>query len=343
MNETLSKKGWRTIIILAIIFVLVLSVGAYIFYQSNQTKTSGEVMMVAKYYWPGTYWVEIAEAKGWFKEAGLNVKLIDTNKDYLGSLADVVSGKIDTANFSPFDLVEYNAKGADLVSIINSDFSNGTDGIVGKKEFKGLADLRGKRVAVPLGTYLDYILNPVLQQNGLDPNKDVVKINANPEEMADGFALGKYEAIVSWQPLLSLAATKGDGKIIFDTSQIKGLNSGNWVFKRSFINNRTADVQAFVKVWDKTTRFIKSNPQEAYSIIARNYKVSVEDVANLEKIDTISTREEALSDFSFGSGLDSLHGSITKINRYLLDQNIIRKEVSSLDIIDARFIRNLSK
>ena len=29
------------------------------------------------------YWLGIADAKGWFKEAGLNVQLVDTNTDYL--------------------------------------------------------------------------------------------------------------------------------------------------------------------------------------------------------------------------------------------------------------------
>jgi ABC-type nitrate/sulfonate/bicarbonate transport system substrate-binding protein len=60
----------------------------------NTPQPSGEVMKVAKYYWPGMYWVEIAESKGWFREAGLNVELIDTNPDYFQSLQDTADGKI---------------------------------------------------------------------------------------------------------------------------------------------------------------------------------------------------------------------------------------------------------
>lgn len=339
--KNMNRKNIISLII--IILLIVTSIGGYFLYQKFQPKTSNRVMKIAKYYWPGTYWVEIADQKGWFKEAGLNVELIDTNSDYIKSLADTASGKIDTANFSPFDLVEYDAKGADLVSVLNSDFSNGTDGIVAKAGINSIRELKGKKIGVPNGSYLDYILDVVLIQNGLDPEKDVIKIEADPEDMTAGFISGKYDAVVNWQPLLSEVASKGNGKIIFDSSEIKGLNSGNWVFKRNLIKERPADVQAFVDVWNKTTNFIKSNPDEAYGIIAKIYKVTPAEVAELEKIDNISNLNDALIDFSYSSGFGSIHGAINKINDYLIGQKIISQRIDSTEIVDPTFMRKIIK
>jgi ABC-type nitrate/sulfonate/bicarbonate transport system substrate-binding protein len=41
--------------------------------------TTGQPIKMARYYWPGFYWIEIAQHKGWFKDAGLQVELIDAN------------------------------------------------------------------------------------------------------------------------------------------------------------------------------------------------------------------------------------------------------------------------
>src|SRR5712691_126502 len=42
-------------------------------------------LRVAAYYWPGMYWIDIANDLGWFREAGLNVAIVDTNADYFAS------------------------------------------------------------------------------------------------------------------------------------------------------------------------------------------------------------------------------------------------------------------
>jgi len=52
----------KTTIISIVIILVVVIAGGVIFYQQSQPKTSGKIMTVGKYYWPGMYWVEIAEA-----------------------------------------------------------------------------------------------------------------------------------------------------------------------------------------------------------------------------------------------------------------------------------------
>ena len=81
------------------------------------SKTSGLPIKIARSYWPGTYWIDIADKKGWFAEASLNVELIDITADYVGSIDKTVARKIDTNSFTLFDLVKFNAKGAGLVMV----------------------------------------------------------------------------------------------------------------------------------------------------------------------------------------------------------------------------------
>ncbi len=57
---------------------------------------SGLPMKVAGAYGSGSFWVQIAKNKDWFKEAGLNVEIIDTDPDYFGSLDDMVQHHISS-------------------------------------------------------------------------------------------------------------------------------------------------------------------------------------------------------------------------------------------------------
>ncbi|MBF0398434.1 MAG: hypothetical protein HQK78_16780 [Desulfobacterales bacterium] len=86
MNKRISnfqKKGY----LLFILIILIIMSGRLWWLYNNynivtKPKTSGLPIKIARYYWPGYYWKEIADKMGWFKEAGLNVELIDANSDY---------------------------------------------------------------------------------------------------------------------------------------------------------------------------------------------------------------------------------------------------------------------
>src|SRR5437660_75155 len=107
----------KKIFIVFIVLVALCLVGIFILKQKKnlQTQPVGmyPVIKIECEYWPGVYWVVIAEKKGWFKEAGLNVQLIDGSIDYNQKLQDMVDGKMEENDFPLYDLMKFNAKGAD--------------------------------------------------------------------------------------------------------------------------------------------------------------------------------------------------------------------------------------
>ncbi|PSU48808.1 hypothetical protein C9J12_09875 [Photobacterium frigidiphilum] len=304
-------------------------------------KTTGLPMKVARYYWPGEFWIEIADQKGWFEKAGLNVELVDSNPNYWGSLLDTVDGKIDTNTFILFDLIQFNAAGADLALVTNCDYSAGIDAIVAKPGIATIADLKGKTIGVDTGTYLEYILDVVLRQHGLKPG-DVTKVKIAGEKAAEEFGKGKLDAIVTWEPVVSEAIAQSNGRKLFDTSEIPGLSPAVNVFHRSFIEERPGDVQAYVNVWHKTTLFIKENPDEAFGLIAEIYDVTPDEAQAFASLSRILDLRENLTSFSYGAGFESLHGAARQVNNFLIDQSTINKPLDSTEFIDASFIRALN-
>jgi NitT/TauT family transport system substrate-binding protein len=306
---------------------------------AEKPKTSGEVMKVAKYYWPGQFWVDIADSKGWFEEAGLNVELVDTNSDYFQSLQDMVDGKIDANNFPVFDLVRYYLQGADLVMVVNADHSSGAEAIVAKQEILSIAGLKGKKIGVDINSYMDYILDVILRRNGMS-DKDLIKVEFPVEKLAEEFEKGDLDAAVAWEPFVSELIEKNARKL-FDTSEIPGISPNGVVFHKSFIESRPNDVQAFVNVWHKTTEFIKENPGEAFPIIADIYGVTPGEAQAFAQVDRILDWSDNKISFSYAAGFESLHGTARQINNFMIDKGITDRQLDSTEFIDSRFIRGV--
>ena len=98
----------------------------------NPASPAPPPIKVAVQYWPGIYWLGIADEKGWFKEAGLNVQLVDTNTDYFASVKDFAKGRFDVNNLVLYDLLDSLAGGADLVGVINVDYSTGAEKLIAR-------------------------------------------------------------------------------------------------------------------------------------------------------------------------------------------------------------------
>lgn len=304
-------------------------------------QTTGLQMKVARDFWPGQFWVDIADQKGWFKEAGLNVKLVDVTDNFLPSVQAWVDGKMDVNQPVLFDLIKYNAKGADLVAVTVSDLSYDADGIVAKKEIENISDLKGKRIGLERGTFTEFLLSIVLERSGM--TLDDVELVQNQSKVIQPFIDGKLDALVTWEPYLTQATEQGDGHRVFGTAEIPGLISDVIGFHRGFIEERPGDVQAFVNVWHKTTQFIKENPKEAFGIIAQIYKQTPGEVQAFAQVDRILDLRDNITAFSFGSGFESLHGTVRRINDFLIEKGIIKELLDSTEILDARFIQALKK
>ena len=151
------------------------------------------------------------------------------------------------------------------------------------------------------------------------------------------------DAVVVWEPVVTEIIKKANGRKLFDTSEIPGISPNGTAFRRSFIDERPGDVQAYVNVWFKTTLFIKENPREAFGIISQIYSQTPGEVQAFTQKDKILDLRENIVAYSFGSGFDSLHGAARKINNFLIENGITDKQMDSTEFIDARFLRILSE
>ena len=96
----------------------------------SQLSWAAQPLKVGYSDWPGWVAWQVAIDKGWFKQAGVDVKF--EWFDYSASMEAFAAGKIDAVTMTNGDALVTGAGGARSVMVMLTDYSNGNDMIIGK-------------------------------------------------------------------------------------------------------------------------------------------------------------------------------------------------------------------
>ena len=173
------------------------------------------------YYLPLT----IAEAKGYFKDEGLTVEIVDfaggsqSLRAVVGGSADVVSGAFEhTINLQA-------SKQYFRAFVLQGRAPAIAVGVATAKAgaYRSPADLKGMKIGVSApGSSTNMVANYVLAKGGLKPS-DVSFVGVGTASGAlAALRTGQIDAISNVDPVMTMLEQKGDVKIIADTRTIKG-------------------------------------------------------------------------------------------------------------------------
>jgi len=153
---------------------------------------SADTLKIGYSDWPGYTAFEIANQKGWFKDAGVDVQLVWF--DYGPSIDAFAAGKIDADCIVASDAMGAGATGAASKFIAIIDYSEGSDMIIGKPGINSIKDLKGQKVAVELGLVEHFLLLEGLKRAGLSQS-DVTLVNTPTNNMPQTLASGQVAAV----------------------------------------------------------------------------------------------------------------------------------------------------
>ncbi len=120
----------------------------------------------------------IAEEKGWFSEAGLNVNLIEP-QTHFDAMQALEEGKLDLAITEPTHLAIDAAKGKPVVGFARFLHTNGGVMYLKGKGIERPRDMAGKRVQYPGGPELGglAIIRTMIEADGGMPNAPLTPVN----------------------------------------------------------------------------------------------------------------------------------------------------------------------
>jgi NitT/TauT family transport system substrate-binding protein len=280
--------------------------------------------------WPGWVAWQVAIDKGWFTQAGLDVKF--EWFDYSASMEAFAAGKLDGDFVTNGDALVMGAGGARNVTVLVTDFSNGNDMIVARPGIRSLKDLKGKKVGVEIGLVEHLLLQDGLKKSAMSLD-DVTLVNSKTNETPQVLVSGQVDAIGAWQPNSGQAIRALPGAHpVYTSAQSPGLIYDVLVVNPATIASRRADYMKLIKVWDHVVSYINDpqTQQDAVQIMAARVGLSPAQYQQLLAGTHLISVAEAKKVLVKAEGLGSLYGSSQVADDFNV-HNAVYKQPQKID------------
>jgi len=288
MSQNFSGKR-NTITFLLIAATLLLLV----YISSNPNVSKQETIRIGISPWPGYEYLFVAKKKGFFKQTGLDIELVE-----LSSLSEVrrafERGKIDGMASTLIEVLEafkYSGKIAQPVLII--DYSNGADEILGSTKIKTIRELKGKIIGVESGSLSTYLVSRALEMNDIN-SSEVVIMPMELHDMPTALKTGKVDAITSYPPASVAIKKQFDLNILFDSSKIP-----NEILDVIAINNevlaKNPELQKqLLQTWKLILDYTRDYSDDSYSILTERLMISGNEFKQaMDHIDLVGHHEQS--------------------------------------------------
>ena len=288
MSQNFSGKR-NTITFLLIAATLLLLV----YISSNPYVSKLETIRIGIHQCTGHEHLFIAKKKGFFKQAGLDVELVE-----LSSLTEVrrafERGKVDGMASTLIEVLEafkYSGKIAQPVLII--DYSNGADEILGSTKINTIKELKGKKIGVESGSLSTYLVSRALEMNGIK-SSEVVIMPMELHDMPIALKTGKVDAITSYPPS-SVAIKKQMGvNVLFDSSTIPNEILDVIAINKEALSKNHELQKKLLQTWKLTLDYKRNNSEEAYNILTERLMISVNELKQaMDHINLVGHHEQS--------------------------------------------------
>ncbi|MBC2713640.1 MAG: aliphatic sulfonate ABC transporter substrate-binding protein [Desulfosarcina sp.] len=250
--------------------------------------------------WLGHYPAWVGIEKGLFKKHGLGV-LFQNFYASSGRMGSLVAGDLDVAATGSISAIALMASGSKAFQAFGTPDSYATvEGIIAKENIKSIKDLKGKRIAAPFASSAHVLVLDVLEQNGLDPEKDLTLLNLKVNEMPAAMGSGEIDACAAWTPHFNkLLNMPGNHLLVNDTefSLFKKYKLGPGpdllVVRKEFAEKYPNTCQAFVKGYFEAVDMLIDEPEECAKVLVKLTSLDMEDqMAVLKDITWIKGDEQ---------------------------------------------------
>jgi NitT/TauT family transport system substrate-binding protein len=229
--------------------------------------------------WIGYGPIYCAAAKGYYKNHGLDVKLINFSDNSLMAGA-VQSGQVDATTLTYDQVIAANARGWKLKVVMPVDYSVGGDAILASMQIHSIKELKGRKVAFMPASPSDFLLGYALAKDGLS-EKDVQPVNTTPEGVVGIMAGGSADVGVSYEPNVSVIVKSSGGKrfhVLLSSREARGMITDVLVLKDSVIAKNPKLVDGLIRGTLDGLAFMKADPAKAAAIIAKTLDISTAEV-----------------------------------------------------------------
>lgn len=211
--------------------------------------------------------VYVAEAKGYFADEKLALKIVDCEIG-LQCFGRMLDGRAHLATAAELPIVLASLRGAPFSIIATIANARGFEKIVLRRNrgIGDVADLRGKRVGTFIGTSAHYYLELVLLSAGVDPSQ-VSIVPIQTAGMSAALQANGIDAVAVpelWA--FEAAKTLGPGAQVLVNRRLH-VDTWNVAVSGALAGRREAELESLCRALDRAARFIAREPAQARAIL----------------------------------------------------------------------------
>lgn len=223
-------------------------------------------------------------------------------------------------------------KGAPIKAVLAGHRNGSVITVKDSPEFKEVEDLRGKNIAIPsrFSTH-NLLIQKMLRDHGMDPNKDVRLIDMAPPEMVNALSTSTIDAFVVAEPFGAQADLMNIGKVLVHSKDVwKDHVCCTLNLREEVIQARPDITQELVHGFVKAANFIEANPKEAAKLSKRylGQKKEVIEHVLMSSKDIVSYDNLLISEYDLNSTQD-----------LMVAFNVAKQRVDASNYLDARFAK----
>lgn len=177
-------------------------------------------------------------------------------------LEAVGAGAVDLGEAGDAPFLFAYASGAKIKAVQAGQSGGSSTALLVRKDspIRGLADLRGKKIATGRGSIGHYLLLRLLEEAGLKPT-DVQVVFLNPGDAKAAFTSGAIDGWVTWGSYVALAKLHDDATILADgEGRLSGY--GFEAASEAAIAGKRPQVEDFLRRLAKARRWAGEHPRE---------------------------------------------------------------------------------
>ena len=212
--------------------------------------------------------IYMAEARGFFKDEGLDLRLREcaSGRECYQWLAD---GSVDVATAAELLVATGSGAHRDLAIFATISTSSYQIKLVARRsaQIAEVPQVRGKRIGTVLGSSAQYFLDNWLVFNDIDP-KTVSIVGLAPDQLVKALATRAVDAVAIWEPLASSAALALGGDAVTFVSPRVYTQHFNLVGARATLERRDADIARLLRALLRAQRTIQAEPEAVRRLLA---------------------------------------------------------------------------
>lgn len=277
--------------------------------------------------------LRVAKTKGFFEENGIDATIVNfaTPAEGINSLfikqADIGWG-------ADFPILNAVSKGE--FSIVASTGTSTERNALKwqlfvRDEIKQAGDLKGKNLSFMRGTFLTYLWDVFLTENGVDPKTVTLTGQGGPDEAYIALKNGEIDAAwVTGAVMLQKFQEIEGVHVLSDMAKTSVRIGSQIVVPNKLIDEHPETVASFLRAVDEASQFAKEHPEEVADILYDEVKQPRE----------ATLKDLAESNWNIDFTQDALD-SLTRQKEYMVENGVIQTDFELADKINLEFLKEI--